>query len=305
MGKIIITIAVLLLPLMALAEAPQKETRVFAEKDGLSLKMDIYRAADAGQKQQPCLVFVFGGGFKEGSRDWEFYTAYYNYFALRGFAVVALDYRLGMKDAGTPGVFDTKPLRNAIQLAVDDLYSTTAYLLENADELNIDPSKIIISGSSAGAITVLQADYQLRNAHASAAVLPEGFEYAGVISFSGGVFSTKGVPSYQTEPAPTLFFHGSADKLVPYNKTRFFKLGMFGSASLAKKFKKKRYPYMFYSMRDVGHEVAEYPMTDFLAEIKMFIDDFIMEGKRLMIDIKYKDKDRKSDKSITPGSYYD
>lgn len=304
MGKIIITIAVLLLPLMALAEMPQKETRVFAEKDGLSLKLDIYRAADAGPKQQPCLVFVFGGGFKEGSRDWEFYTAYFNYFALRGFTVVAVDYRLGMKDAAAPGIFDSKPLRNAISLAVTDLYSATAYLLENADELNIDPSKIIISGSSAGAIAVLQADYQLRNAHASTAVLPEGFEYAGVVSFSGGVFSTEGVPSYKTEPAPTLFFHGSADKLVPYKKTRFFNLGMFGSASLAKRFDKENYPYMFYSMTGVGHEVAEYPMTDFLAEIEMFIDDFVIEGKRLMIDIKYKDMNRKSDKSLTPDSYY-
>ena len=32
-----------------------------------------------------------------------------------------------------------KPLLNAIHLAVEDLFSATAYLLEHADELQIDP----------------------------------------------------------------------------------------------------------------------------------------------------------------------
>ena len=45
----------------------KKETRVFAVKDNQELKMDIYSADSVFTSTQPCLVFVFGGGFKEGT----------------------------------------------------------------------------------------------------------------------------------------------------------------------------------------------------------------------------------------------
>src|SRR5690606_16373663 len=150
-------------------------------------------------------------------------------------------------------------------------------LLDHTEELHIDPSLIILSGSSAGAITVLQADYQERDNHPSADVLPEDFRYAGVISFAGAIFSTEGLLSYEQRPAPTLFFHGSADKLVPYNKTRLFRLGMFGSKSLTQRFREQRYPYSFYIMEDIGHEVSEYPMNEFRLEIEQFIIDFVFD----------------------------
>jgi acetyl esterase/lipase len=190
-------------------------------------------------------------------------------------------------------------------MAVSDLYSATNYLLQNAETLNIDTSRIIISGSSAGAITVLQADYEACDHKPSADVLPEKFRYAGVISFAGGIFSTEGVPSYTQAPAPTLFFHGSADKLVPYDKTRFFRIGMFGSKSLAKRFREKGYPYLFYSMEGLGHEVAGFPMKEFLPEIEQFIVDFVINRKQWLVDIRFKDKLRRPEKTVTPKSYYD
>jgi len=299
------TIGVLLLPLFLFAAKPQKDTRVYAVKDGQELKLDMYVLPSETKKDNPCLMFVFGGGFKEGSRDDAAYADYFTYFAEKGFVVVSIDYRLGMKDAPTPGIFNTKPLRNAIAMAVADLYSATDYVLQNARELNIDTARIIISGSSAGAITVLQGDYEKRDNKPSANVLPEKFRYAGVISFAGGIFSTEGVPSYTQAPAPTLFFHGSADKLVPYDKTRFFRIGMFGSKSLAKRFREKGYPYMFYSMEGLGHEVAGYPMKEFLPEIERFIIDFVFDRKQWLVDIRFKDKLRRPGKTVTPKSYYD
>ncbi len=185
--------------------------------EGTTLKLDIYKTDSATILPQPCLVFVFGGGFKEGTRDARHYQPYFHYFATKGYTVVSIDYRLGMKGKEAPGILNHKPLQQAIEMAVADLYIATNYLLEHADDLNIDPSLIILSGSSAGAITVLQADYMERDNHPAASVLPDDFRYAGVISFAGGIFSEEGLPSYTQRPAPTLFFHGSADKLVPYN----------------------------------------------------------------------------------------
>ncbi|SFK66241.1 alpha/beta hydrolase [Proteiniphilum acetatigenes] len=303
-NKLLLFSALLFLTLTLFGQTVQKETRLYAEKTGQELRMDIYKSDSTTLQPQPCLLFVFGGGFKNGERAAELYHPFFNYFVKKGFTVVSIDYRLGMKDQKAPGVFNTKPLRNAIAMAVDDLYSATNYLLENARELHIDPSLIIISGSSAGAITVLQADYENRDNHPSADVLPDDFRYAGVISFAGAIFSTEGVPSYTQPPAPTLFFHGTADRLVPYDKTRFFNLGMFGSKPLAKKFRSERYPYMFYSIEDIGHEVSEYPMQEFLPEIDRFISDYVFNGKQWMTDIHFKDMLRKSDTSTTPGNYY-
>lgn len=296
--------SVVLFPMLLFAAKPTKDTRVYAVKDGQELKMDIYTSPFETKMKQPCLMFVFGGGFKEGSRDASDYADYFAYFAERGFIVVSIDYRLGMKDVPAPGIFNTQPLRNAIAMAVTDLYSATNYVLQNARELNVDSTRIIISGSSAGAITVLQADYEERDNKPSANVLPEKFRYAGVISFAGGIFSTEGVPSYTQAPAPTLFFHGSADKLVPYDKTRFFRIGMFGSFSLAARFREKGYPYLFYSMEGMGHEVAGYPMKEFLPEIEQFIVDFVFDRKQWLVDIRFKDKLRRPGKTVTPKSYY-
>ncbi|MBZ4651210.1 MAG: putative esterase [Proteiniphilum sp.] len=295
----------LLLPLMALnATTVEKETLLFAVKEGVELKMDLYRSDSASILPQPCLIFVFGGGFKEGSRNEESYLPYYHYFAERGFTVAAIDYRLGMKGEKAPGILNYKPLLNAIHLAVEDLYAATSYLLEHATELHIDSSRFIISGSSAGAITVLQADYMKQNNHLLAKELPETFRYAGVISFAGGIFSSEGLPSYHKHPAPTLFFHGTADRLVPYNKTGLFQLGMYGSRQLVKRFRQERYPFTFYSIGDMGHEVADYPMQEYLPEIEQFINDLVLDRKQWMTEIYHKDLLRQSDNSTTPANYY-
>ena len=297
-----ILLLVWLFPLVLHAATPQKQTYTYTKRDSQSLKLDVYSTYTG--EMQPCLMFVFGGGFKEGTRDAEIYSDYFNHFANKGFTVVSIDYRLGMEGEKAPSMFNYKPMEKSIELAVEDLYIATQFLLENAFELNIDTTQIIISGSSAGAIAVLQADYEKRNSFESSKTLSPKFQYAGVIAFSGSIFSREGAPTYTIAPAPTLLFHGNADKLVPYNNTRFFNIGMFGSNTLAKEFRKNEYPYLFYSMEGNGHEVAEYPMTDFLPEIEQFITDYIFNKKQLFIDINYRDKNRVVEISDSPKDYY-
>lgn len=101
--RLLVFFSAILLPIVLFAAKPAKDTRVYAVKDGQELKMDIYTLPSETKMEQPCLMFVFGGGFKEGSRDAAEYTDYFTYFAERGFVVVSIDYRLGMKDAPAPG----------------------------------------------------------------------------------------------------------------------------------------------------------------------------------------------------------
>lgn len=303
--KILSVCIVLWFPSFLFGASIKKETRTFATKDGQELKMDIYSSDSVSMEQNPCLVFVFGGGFKEGTRDAEQYTDYFHYFANRGFRVVSIDYRLGMIGQKNPTVLNTKPLRNAISLAVSDLYSATNYLLENANELQIDTKQIIISGSSAGAMTVLQAEYEMQRDNKTTTGLPQDFRYAGVIAFAGAIFSTDNIPSYSRTPAPTLLFHGDADKLVTYKHIRFFNIGLFGSKSLANKYKQMGYPYTFYTIEDIGHDVSELPMKEFLPEIEFFIQNLVFNKKQWMTDIHFKDKYRQSEAKYNPQNFYE
>ena len=181
-------------------------------------------------------------------------------------------------------------LDKAIHMAVEDLFSATGYILENAESLGIDPQNIVISGSSAGAITVLQADYELCNRTEYAASLPEDFRYAGVMSFSGGILSRKGKLKYASEPAPTLLFHGTGDRLVNYGQVRFFNIGFFGSDRIAHRFKKFGYPYSIYRYLDCGHEIAT--IMDESTEYQFrFLEETVTGGDRTVVDMTIDDPD--------------
>lgn len=270
----------------------QVETKIFSQTDTAALKLDIYYQGGISEKK-PTILFVFGGGFVLGRRDSKLYEPYFNTLIEHGFKVVSVDYRLGLKGKKFPSPFNTSNLRSAIDTATTDVYKATDYIIKNAKALGIDTGMIIISGSSAGAITALHADYNKRNATPLAAKLPAGFQYKGVISFAGAILSYKGAPKYAIAPAPTMLFHGTADKLVPYNKVRLFNRGFFGSKYLAHRFRKNSYPYYFQYVQDMGHEIAGSPMAENLPDILWFIENYVVKHKRYFMDVDFKDADKK------------
>lgn len=237
-------------------------TYKFAERDSLRLLMDIYYPADGSEMtvngvNKPTILYVFGGGFKMGHRSSGDVNGWFRLLTDEGFTVVAIDYRLGLKDVTKMGVGQQKTLHKAIDMAVEDLFSATKFILDWPETLDIDPSSIVIAGSSAGAITALQAEWELCNRTELASVLPEDFRYAGVMAFSGAVFSNKGSVKYRyMEPATTLMFHGTSDKIVTYKQIKFFNLAFQGSSKIAREFKSKGYDYNIYRFKGNGHEIA-------------------------------------------------
>jgi len=252
------------------ADNIEKHTLPFAERDS-TLYLDFYQLkGDTGVK--PCVIFIFGGGFAAGQRDAPFYDPYFRNLVRNGFKVASIDYRLGLRGIyDQVGIFNTRPLADAIDMAVEDLYQATAFLISRAGELQIDPSTIIVSGSSAGAITSLHGDWYNQNRHELTRLLPEGFRYAGVVAFAGAIFSYEGKPRYDRAPAPTLFFHGTDDKVVPYNKRRLLNKGFFGSNYLARQFARHAYPFHYFRQTGAGHEMAVNPMNERFGEILYFI----------------------------------
>ena len=74
----------------------------------------------------------------------------------------------------------------------------------------------------------MQAEYEISNGTPWASVLPEGFNYAGVMSFAGAILSREGKVDYEKAPCPTLMMHGTSDVLVPYKQIAVLNLGFFG-----------------------------------------------------------------------------
>lgn len=266
---------------------------LYAEKDGQELYLDVYEPARGSQtaidgKTKPTVMFVFGGGFKEGQRDAAYYSPWFKAMTDRGYRVVSIDYRLGLKDAKTMGVKQANELHKAILMAVEDLYSATAFLIGNASEFDVDPDNIVISGSSAGAIASMQAEYEICNGGSSTAILPEGFRYAGVMAFSGAVYSGSGKVSYKTEPCPILMFHGEEDRLVTYKQIRFFSKHFAGASWLAKLYAKKGYNYSFYHFQNIAHEVCNSMLQNINEEVH-FLESNVMKGQKRIVDAQASD----------------
>lgn len=232
---------------------------MYAQRDTSSLYLDIFRP-DAKISNGSTVMFVFGGGFIMGSRTDSYNKDFYALLVERGYTVVAIDYRLGLKGKEKVSPLNPKPAFRAVDMATEDLIAATKYLIDNHRELDIDTSRIFATGSSAGAITVLQADYEISNRSAVAQILPENFRYRGIVSFAGALFSRHGRPKYSRGAAPTLMYHGTADKLVVYKKIQLFNIGMFGTDALVKIFNKNNYPYYAVRYKNSGHDVASFPM---------------------------------------------
>lgn len=106
---------------------------VYAEHDGVKLLGDLY--LPKGKPKAPILVAVHGGGWQSGSKQ---YYRYWGLFLARaGYAVFAIDYRLGKPGMYPAAVYDTKA---AIQ-----------FIRAKAADFKLDPDRIGLIGDSAGA----------------------------------------------------------------------------------------------------------------------------------------------------------
>jgi len=268
------------------------ESIAFAQYDTLTLEMDLYFPTDDAE-QHRCIIYTYGGGFVDNNQRHIETRALCRRLADDGFVVVATNYRLGLRGVQFKGPASmVKPLEEAIRMATEDVMKVTRYVLDYASELTVDPAQVILIGSSAGAITSLQCDFERCNATDLAQqYLPDGFRYAGVIAFSGAIFSRRGLSYKYDTPAPTFFLHGTADRLVPYRQIKFFNIGFFGSDRVAGRFKKEHYTHKILRFTDEGHTVAARYFTNY-SDVLWFIDNVISTGRHYEIDETFYDPER-------------
>lgn len=297
--KRMITILAAILAMSAAASAQTgitpDGTYLFVQRDTCDLFLDVYNPAsgsitEVNGKEKPTIIFMFGGGFIRGTRDDDDYHGWFRTMTANGYRIISIDYRLGLKGTDKVGVAQVNALDNAIHMAVEDLFSATGYIIDNAEQLGVDPANIVISGSSAGAISVMQAEYEIANGTRWAEVLPQGFNYAGVMSFSGAILSREGKIDFKNATCPVMMLHGTADKLVPYSQIKVFNLGFFGGGKLVERFKKYDLNYNMFHFTGYGHEIAGSMGTTTDLQFK-FLENNVMQGKKRIVEAWVDDPD--------------
>ncbi|MCR4658804.1 MAG: alpha/beta hydrolase [Bacteroidales bacterium] len=279
-------IAILVLIVATITNIAAQQTYHYVTRDDTTqLLLDLYKP-DNPRPDKACVVYLFGGGFYLGERNSDFMVDGCKRLAERGFVVASIDYRLGLRQAD----LSKANLCNAhtffelsAAIAVQDCSAAIAYLCAHAKEFDIDTSHIILVGNSAGAITVLQADYCRANNLPDAAEMPPTFKPMAIVPYAGGIMCHNNKLRYATPPAPTCFFHGTKDRIVNYKRMRAsLTTSLFGADRLAKLFKKQGYCHWILRYDGIGHEIASiqpYTINEFVAFV-----DAVGQGRIMTYD---------------------
>lgn len=198
---------------------------VYKSINDIDLSLHIFNPEDHKTTAEvPVIVFFFGGGWAGGSPR-QFYEQS-RYFAEKGIVAISAEYRVKNKHKTSP------------YEAVSDAKSVIRWVRENAEELGINPNKIVASGGSAGghvaACTGLIEGYEEEGEDLEVSSKPNAMilynpvldttEKGYGMSKVGKVSKTAISPNHHVVSGivPTIVFHGRADKTVPFeNAVRF------------------------------------------------------------------------------------
>lgn len=183
------------------------------------LYLDLYRPADAVGTplgSRPLVVFAHGGSFKNGSRKGSEIAGYLQDMAHQGWAMATISYRL--RPTGTAGSKPNQELiveaaigdSDTLADAQHDMQAAVRFLRANATTYGIRADKIAVGGSSAGAVTALQAAINEED--------PGDSGTPGVSSAVSAVISVSGAadPDHiEIGDPPFWMIHGGADATVP------------------------------------------------------------------------------------------
>jgi acetyl esterase/lipase len=168
----------------------------------VTLELDLYEPTGDVVTERPAIVWVHGGSFSSGDKGSLELVDEANTFSRKGYVNVSINYRLEPGGCSASGPTATCIL--AIQEALQDSQTAVRFLRTNATTYGIDTTRIAMGGSSAGAITALNAGFS-SSENPTAAI-------AAAVSLSGAHL----LGPIGAGDAPSLLFHGTSDFVVPY-----------------------------------------------------------------------------------------
>lgn len=253
--------------LISKSVAFSQEVFIYKTVDTTELSMEVYYPEDLSvEKDNPAMVFFFGGGWNSGSRaQFEHQAAY---LAKRGIVCFLADYR-------TKSQHNTSPYES-----VKDAKSAMRFLRAHATEFKIDPNKIIASGGSAGAhlaaATALIDGYNEATDDLTISPIPNALVlFNPVIDNGPGGYGFERVADHYKDfsplhniksgAPPTLFLLGTKDNLIPVVTAQYYQMAMEKVGS--------RCDLILYD--DQPHGFFNYPNFEYYKKTVQATDDFL------------------------------
>ncbi|HKP73003.1 MAG TPA: alpha/beta hydrolase [Pyrinomonadaceae bacterium] len=202
--------------------AVKRDTLVYTTRGEQSLSLDLYQP-NAPHAPAPCVVVIHGGSWQSG--DSEQLAPLNDYLAARGYAVAALNYRLGAS--------------HPFPAARDDVQAAVSFLKTNAARLGIDAGRFVLLGRSAGGQLALLVGYTAGDPAIRGVVsyyAPADMRYGFAHPANPLVYDSRGVLASHlggtpddapaqydaaspinfvgADTPPTLLIHGGRDELV-------------------------------------------------------------------------------------------
>lgn len=216
------------------------------------LKLDVYSPAGDKEKSRPAILWVHGGGFSEGSKTQSYIVTLANQFAKKGYVCLSADYRLRKNPA--------EDITTTINDAVDDIMKALVWVRENSEMYGINKNQIIIGGGSAGGILSTNLCYR-----DGSDTLP--WDKSGLIAFVnlwGSPDQNKMDKRIDSNDPPTIFVHGMADSIVPYNNCLWLS-GLLDKADVK---------YKVFAIKGAGHTPVDH-IDDIVTNIAIFLSEIL------------------------------
>lgn len=137
-----------------------------------ALKLDVsYPVNDTPPKcGRPLLIVVHGGAYIAGDKNEGLPIFFRNDFAKRGYVTASVNYRLGMfhtdkyNNCNVPtwnciNMTDSSEWYRANYRGMQDVKGAIRYMINHADDYNIDPNNVFIVGESAGGFIALSVGF--------------------------------------------------------------------------------------------------------------------------------------------------
>jgi para-nitrobenzyl esterase len=237
----------------------------------IDLELDLYLPSN-NEPLRPVVLFIHGGGFSGGDKSDPSGVEMINYFAVRGFVGISINYRL-LRDYGTlpseivdtveqlPGLTtDSKDKLKAWYPATRDAKAAVRWVHANAQQYNIDTDHITIIGGSAGSLIAVALavtepeDYkneltELEDTTLQTTNLSYDSHVHTVINHWGGpgmitlLETVYGLERWDNTDTPISIVHGTADDVVLFSN----------AIEIKENYEFTGVPFVFYPLDGLGH----------------------------------------------------